>query len=161
MFLDELFTQIGYVRISASNIGVIGITISDEPVGSPLYTNHHTKHCKEQLEEYFAGQLQKFNVPLDYGDASGFYLDVWKALSKIEYGKTSSYSQIAQSLGHPKAVRAVGAANGKNPFAIVIPCHRVIGSNGNLTGYAHGLDKKKKLLMIENPKVYGYQKSLF
>jgi len=102
-----------------------------------------------QLDEYFAGKRKKFDIPINpHGTA--FRLSVWKALQAVPYGKTRTYKQIAQAIGNPKACRAVGLANNKNPIWIIIPCHRVIGANGALTGYGGGLKMKKKLLEIES-----------
>ena len=109
-----------------------------------------------QLEEYFAGTRKKFDVPLDL-EGTDFQKKVWEELKKIPYGKTISYKTLAEKLGDVKSIRAVGKANGQNPIAIIIPCHRVIGSNGSLTGYAGGLDIKEKLLHLEgalNPELF-------
>jgi methylated-DNA-[protein]-cysteine S-methyltransferase len=104
-----------------------------------------------QLNEYFSGSRKKFDLPLDI-DGTEFQKKVWNELKKIPYGKTKSYKYIAEKLGDVKAIRAVGKANGQNPVPILIPCHRVIGSNGKLTGYAGGLDIKEKLLKIEGSR---------
>ena len=101
-----------------------------------------------QLEAYFLGKLRSFDLPLA-PKGTPFQLRVWKALCRIPYGETRSYLDIAEKLGDSKAVRAVGAANGRNPIAIVIPCHRVIGSNGSLTGYGGGIEIKARLLALE------------
>jgi methylated-DNA-[protein]-cysteine S-methyltransferase len=101
-----------------------------------------------QLTAYFAGELQTFDLPLA-PKGTPFQKKVWAYLQTIPYGRTTTYSAIAQALGNPKSTRAVGAANGRNPIAIVIPCHRVIGSNGKLTGYAGGLRFKEALLALE------------
>jgi len=106
---------------------------------------------KQQLEEYFAGQRQQFDLPLDF-QGTAFQQQVWQALLNIPYGETRSYKEIAVQLGNEKAVRAVGAANGKNPISIIAPCHRVIGSSGALVGFAGGLDKKQILLSLEQNK---------
>ena len=109
-----------------------------------------------QLEEYFAGTRKKFDVPLDL-EGTDFQKKVWEELKKIPYGKTISYKTLAEKLGDVKSIRAVGKANGQNPIAIIIPCHRVIGSDGSLTGYAGGLDIKEKLLHLEgalNPELF-------
>lgn len=103
----------------------------------------------QQLEEYFAGKRKIFNVPFAFQTGTKFQRSVWQALQTIHYGETQNYSDIAQNIGNPKAVRAVGLANGKNPLCIIIPCHRVIGKNGTLTGYAGGIDAKKWLLAHE------------
>ena len=101
-----------------------------------------------QLMEYFEGKRRDFTIPLD-PKGTAFQLRVWKALSEIPYGETRSYKQIAEQIGHPKACRAVGMANNRNPIAILIPCHRVIGSNGTLVGYGGGLSVKERLLQLE------------
>lgn len=101
-----------------------------------------------ELLAYFAGTLRVFSVPLDM-QGTDFQLSVWTHLLKIPYGETRSYAQVAEAVGRPKAVRAVGAANGSNPVAIIVPCHRVIGSSGKLTGYGGGLPLKKRLLELE------------
>lgn len=104
--------------------------------------------AKQQLEEYFSGHRQQFDLPLDF-QGTPFQNAVWQALLTIPYGETRSYRDIALQIGNVKAVRAVGAANGKNPISIITPCHRVIGANGSLVGFAGGLDKKQILLHIE------------
>ncbi|WP_312049700.1 methylated-DNA--[protein]-cysteine S-methyltransferase [Acinetobacter courvalinii] len=107
---------------------------------------------KQQLEEYFAGQRQQFDLPLDF-QGTAFQQQVWQALLSIPYGETRTYKEIAVQLGNEKAVRAVGAANGKNPISIIAPCHRVIGSSGALVGFAGGLDKKQILLSLEQSQI--------
>jgi methylated-DNA-[protein]-cysteine S-methyltransferase len=102
----------------------------------------------EQLEAYFAGELQDFNLSLA-AKGTPFQQEVWQFLQTIPYGQTTSYGAIAQAMGKPNATRAVGAANGRNPIPIIIPCHRVVGSNGKLTGYAGGLQIKQALLSLE------------
>ena len=102
-----------------------------------------------QLEEYFAGKRRSFTVPL-HMSGTKFQCEVWRALCLIPYGETRSYKQLAEMVGNPKACRAVGMANNKNSIAVMIPCHRVIGADGSLTGYAGGLEIKKKLLELEN-----------
>lgn len=104
------------------------------------------------MEEYFSGRLQNFDLPLK-PKGTDFQKQVWKALLMIPYGETKSYGDIAKQIGKEKAVRAVGGANHVNPISIVIPCHRVIGKNGNLTGYGGGLEVKEKLLELERKKV--------
>jgi methylated-DNA-[protein]-cysteine S-methyltransferase len=103
---------------------------------------------ERQLEEYFAGQRRAFAVALDVS-GTAFQRQVWNALLTIPFGETRSYAQVATQIGNPAAVRAVGAANGRNPLSIIAPCHRVIGSTGQLTGFAGGLDVKKRLLALE------------
>jgi O-6-methylguanine DNA methyltransferase len=102
----------------------------------------------QELQRYFAGEKISFSCPLDL-QGTPFQVNVWQALRQIPYGETRSYAQIAQATGRPSAVRAVGAANGANPVAVIVPCHRVIGSNGTLTGYGGGLSTKSWLLSLE------------
>lgn len=106
------------------------------------------QEAKRQLNEYFAGERREFTVALK-AHGTPFQLEVLKALQRIPYGETKSYAEIAREIGRPRAVRAVGAANGRNPLPIVIPCHRVIGSNGSLTGFGGGLPAKRFLLDLE------------
>lgn len=102
----------------------------------------------QQLNEYFAGKRQQFDLPLDF-EGTAFQQQVWQALLTIPFGETRSYKQIAEQIGNVKAVRAIGAANGKNPISIIAPCHRVVGANGKLVGFAGGLENKEILLKIE------------
>jgi methylated-DNA-[protein]-cysteine S-methyltransferase len=104
----------------------------------------------EQLGAYFAGERTSFDLPLA-PHGTDFQQKVWRALAAIPYGETTTYAAIAKKIGKPRAVRAVGAANGRNPLSIVVPCHRVIGNDGTLTGYAGGLPNKKRLLELESP----------
>ena len=106
------------------------------------------RNAVEQLKAYFAGKLRDFDLPLG-PRGTAFQLGVWRALQEIPYGETISYGELARRIGNPKGSRAVGLANGSNPIAIVVPCHRVIGSNGKLTGYGGGLHNKEILLSIE------------
>jgi methylated-DNA-[protein]-cysteine S-methyltransferase len=105
-------------------------------------------HVRAQLEEYFAGRRTSFDVPLAMG-GTPFQRSVWHALLEIPYGETTSYGELARRLGQPAAARAVGLANGSNPIAVIVPCHRVIGANGKLTGYGGGMDRKRILLDLE------------
>lgn len=111
-------------------------------------TNELSKAVCEQLDEYFTGKRKSFDLPLML-EGTEFQKSVWEALCEIPYGETRSYSDIAERIGKPKACRAVGMANHNNPVAIIVPCHRVIGKNGTLTGYAGGLDTKAGLLQFE------------
>ncbi|MEA2420690.1 MAG: methylated-DNA-[protein]-cysteine S-methyltransferase [Thermoleophilaceae bacterium] len=106
------------------------------------------REVEAQLESYFAGELTEFDVPLAPA-GSGFQLAVWAALLRIPYGETASYGEIATEVGRPDAVRAVGSTNGRNPIAVIIPCHRVIGADGTLVGYGGGLPRKRLLLELE------------
>ena len=116
----------------------------DRQTGDPVLTS-----CASQLREYFAGERTRFDLPLA-PKGTAFQQAVWTALKKIPYGRLRSYSDIANAIGKPGAVRAVGAANGRNPLPIVVPCHRVIGSDGSLTGFAGGLGIKRRLLQLED-----------
>ncbi|WP_265433206.1 methylated-DNA--[protein]-cysteine S-methyltransferase [Aeromonas salmonicida] len=110
----------------------------------------------EQFAAYFAGRLQRFDLPLA-AKGTPFQQSVWRALCDIPYGKTVSYLEIAQSIGNHKAVRAVGAANGRNPLSIIVPCHRVIGRSGELTGYAGGIPIKRWLLALEQQNASSFE----
>lgn len=141
---------IGKLWICSDEKSLLEISFSD----NLLTENPHIKETefilkvKSQLDEYFSGQRKIFDLPIN-PKGTEFQKKVWKALIQIPYGKTCSYKDIAVSVGNPKASRAVGMANNKNPIPIIIPCHRVIGKNGNLTGYAGGLDLKSTLLNLE------------
>lgn len=143
-------SPIGVLQIAGSQkgISIIGFSTPNETITESI--PEHLKHCVTQLNAYFAGELKAFDLPLA-PEGTPFQQTVWKALLEIPYGETASYLDIAKKLGDHKLTRAVGNANGKNPIAIVIPCHRIIGSNGKLTGYAGGMERKKKLLDLENP----------
>jgi methylated-DNA-[protein]-cysteine S-methyltransferase len=144
------------LKLVANDTGLAAILWeNDDPKRvrlSPLEENQNHPTLLEterQLKDYFAGKLEKFTLTLDFV-GTVFQKKVWAALVAIPFGETRSYAQIAEKIGHPKAVRAVGAANGKNPISIIAPCHRVIGSNGKLTGFAGGLKTKALLLNMES-----------
>ncbi len=138
------------LRVAAGATGICAIEFDPAPgdecqrnEANPLLTQ-----AMRELAEYFAGERQRFTLPLEpHGTA--FQLRVWKVLESIPYGETRSYTWVARKVGQPKAVRAVGAANGRNPLPIVVPCHRVIGASGELVGYGGGLPLKKLLLDLE------------
>ncbi|MCL1059055.1 methylated-DNA--[protein]-cysteine S-methyltransferase [Shewanella gelidimarina] len=113
----------------------------------------HLNQAKRELLEYLAGERQQFSVALA-PQGTDFQKQVWQALSQLRYGETCSYADIATQIARPKAVRAVGTANGANPIAIIVPCHRVIGKNGKLTGYAYGIALKQKLLQMEGISLF-------
>jgi methylated-DNA-[protein]-cysteine S-methyltransferase len=125
-----------------------GVPFSDAVEKS---THPILRAAARQLREYFAGKRRAFDVPLEFRGTE-FQRHVWSALLTIPYGETRTYRQIAEQVGNPAAVRAVGAANGRNPIAIIAPCHRVIGTNGHLTGFGGGLDAKAHLLALEAPQ---------
>ena len=148
-------SPVGILKLIASDKGLAGILWEkDTPrrvLLSPVTENKNHPvllEAERQLNDYFTGKLKTFSLELDFVGTE-FQKKVWKALLTIPYGETRSYGQIAKQIGHPKAVRAVGAANSKNPISIIAPCHRVIGSNGKLTGFAGGLEAKACLLNIE------------
>lgn len=118
-------------------------TFGEPDPGAPIFVE-----TEKQLKEYFAGQRKDFDLPLSFA-GTPFQRMVWKGLCEIPYGETVSYGELADRLGRPTAARAVGLANGKNPIGIIVPCHRVIGSNGNLTGYGGGIELKRHLLDFE------------
>ncbi|MBZ5619243.1 MAG: methylated-DNA--[protein]-cysteine S-methyltransferase [Acidobacteriia bacterium] len=118
------------------------------PEGQPNSENGLLREAVRQLAAYLQGELRKFQLPLDF-QGTDFQKRVWRQLETIPYGETRSYMQIAEAIGRPQAVRAVGAANGANPIPIVVPCHRVIGASGKLVGYGGGLALKKRLLELE------------
>ncbi|MBQ4833745.1 methylated-DNA--[protein]-cysteine S-methyltransferase [Pseudoalteromonas sp. MMG010] len=148
----KIASPIGDIVIQASENGVTYVgfypTIITTEIALASTKNEHIINCAQQLNEYFDHQRREFNVVLDV-QGTEFQQRVWQTLSQLPYGTTQSYSYIAQQLNNPKAVRAVGAANGKNPISIIVPCHRIIGMNKTLTGYAGGLDRKKWLLRHE------------
>ncbi|GEA09909.1 methylated-DNA--[protein]-cysteine S-methyltransferase [Alteromonas sp. KUL49] len=139
-------TPIGLLEVRANELGVTSIAFVEASVAT--LSNELTALACEQLKEYFDKQRTDFDFPLA-ANGTEFQRQVWDALVDVPYGETVSYAAIANAIDNPKAVRAVGAANGKNPIAIVVPCHRVIGSNNTLTGYAGGLDRKRFLLNLE------------
>lgn len=147
IYTSQLHTDIGYVHISANDNGILSIAFAQHEI-SPS-ENALSKLAAKQLSEYFHQQRMVFDLPLA-AKGTHFQQQVWAALCDITYGQTASYLDIASKVGNSKACRAVGAANGKNPIAIVVPCHRIIGSNGSLTGYASGMDRKSYLLALEN-----------
>jgi methylated-DNA-[protein]-cysteine S-methyltransferase len=135
---DDALTMIGFPKGAMRR----------DPEGDWIYNEKPFAVAIRQLTEYFAGERHEFDLPLRL-DGTEFQLLVLEELRRIPYGETTSYGAIAARIGRPKAVRAVGAANGRNPIPIVVPCHRVIGSGGDLTGFGGGLDTKEALLRLE------------
>lgn len=148
----DLQTELGWLRVVEEDAAIVRLDILREQTEAPVdWKRKDTDlllEARRQLEEYFAGIRAGFSLPLA-PQGTDFQKAVWRQLEAIPYGETRTYGQIAAALGKPKASRAVGGANHNNPIAIVIPCHRVIGANGSLTGYAGGLDLKEKLLHLE------------
>ena len=148
-------SPVGRLKLVATDDGLAGILWENDRPHRVRFTadTRDDRHpvlveTERQLEEYFAGRRKTFALKLDLA-GTAFQRKVWNALLTIPFGETRSYAQIAQQIGSPDAVRAVGAANGRNPVSIVTPCHRVIGSTGKLTGFAGGLDVKARLLALE------------
>lgn len=157
--------QLSYLEMD-SPVGRLKLVAHDQALVAVLWENENPKRVRlaelmeqpqhpillatqQQLNEYFAGTRQQFNLPLDF-EGTEFQQKVWQALLSIPFGETRSYKQIAEQIGNVKAVRAVGAANGKNPISIIAPCHRVVGANGKLVGFAGGLNNKDILLKLES-----------
>jgi methylated-DNA-[protein]-cysteine S-methyltransferase len=154
-------SPVGKLKLVASDKGLVAILWEkDSPrrvrLSEPVANEQHPILVKteRQLREYFAGKRKAFSIALDMR-GTRFQKDVWEALLAIPFGETRSYGQLAKQLGNPRAYRAVGAANGKNPVSIIVPCHRVIGSSGKLTGFAGGLDTKAHLLGLEGKARLG------
>ncbi|HXR58604.1 MAG TPA: methylated-DNA--[protein]-cysteine S-methyltransferase [Burkholderiales bacterium] len=155
-YYDTFDSPWGGMLIAASNQGISGIYFSRQkyhPKRGKEWQhapgNAHLKRAKKQLGEYFAGKRKSFDLELDPA-GSPFQKRVWKAIAGVPYGETISYGELAQRAGFPEGARAAGAATGRNPISIVVPCHRIVGSSGKLTGYAGGLDKKRALLALES-----------
>ena len=155
-------SPVGWFEITGSEFGVCSVKRCKHP-GPPadLPADHPVFACRLQLEEYFTGERRSFDVKLDWSGRPEFQQAVWEVLLTIPFGETLAYSDIANRIGQPKAVRAVGLANRNNPIAIVVPCHRVIGKAGELRGYFLGPDTKMALLRHENPVRFAEQGSLF
>ena len=151
-FYGFMVTPLGDLRVVATDSAVIEVAFIEAQDVRPDNTNTVVDEALLQLKQYFARQRQDFDLPLG-AKGTEFRKLVWQQLCQLPYGQTVSYSDIANAIGNDKAVRAVGAANGANPIAIVVPCHRVIGKNGTLTGYAGGLNRKQWLLDFEQAKV--------
>ena len=153
----------GVVTVIGSNFGIRFVMFSNDAHPKPLEKLHisdtdihdSVNDAVTQLDEYFAGSRRDFELPLDL-QGTEFQVAAWNALVEIPYGRTASYGQQAASIGRPKAVRAIGGANGRNPVAIVLPCHRIVGADGSLTGFGGGIEVKKWLLdheqsILHNP----------
>ena len=152
---QKLSTPIGNLTLVATQVGLRAVLWPDDDSRVSLPTELTASPTDPvltktafQLQQYFAKERTAFDIPLDLR-GTDFQQAAWQVLAKIPYGETWTYKQQAEHLGRPRAVRAIGAANGKNPISIVLPCHRVIGTNGSLTGFAGGLETKKYLLLFE------------
>ena len=158
-------SPLGSIIIAATDKGLAGLWFDGQrhlppelagPIAWPASPDHPVlKEVIRQLTDYFAGKRTQFDVPLDLAYGTAFQQSVWQALLKIPQGGTASYSEVSARIGKPAAVRAVGAAVGRNPVSIIVPCHRVMGAGGALTGYAGGLHRKSALLKLEGVKLEG------
>lgn len=150
----QIRTPLGIAKLTGDANGLSAVSVFDSEeetaVDIPERIPEVLRDAADQLREYFEGERQVFNIPLNLR-GTDFQKRVWEALREIPYARTTSYLELSKTLGDVKAIRAVAAANGKNPLWIIVPCHRVIGSDGSLTGYAGGLHRKKWLLDHENP----------
>ena len=152
-------TPLGTVRLAASPAGLCGLWFDgqrhlpaqlDGPSAWAQAADHPVlKEAAAQLQQYLRGERQHFDLPLDLAGGTAFQQAVWQALLRIPPGRTTSYGALGREIGRPAAVRAVGAAVGRNPLSLVVPCHRVLGGDGSLTGYAGGLERKAALLRLE------------
>lgn len=145
-FIDS---PLGWLAIESSAAGLRSVAFLDEKDAAADTGDALCQEAARQLKAYFAGKRKTFDLPLD-ASGSVFQLTVWEALLQIPFGETISYGGLSARIGNPKAIRAVGHANGQNPLAIIVPCHRVIGADGTLTGYGGGLWRKKWLLTHES-----------
>lgn len=159
LYYDDIPSPIGMLRLVTDGTHLRQVWFEQE---------RHPKHMsqawvrdsqavgfvREQLDEYFAGQRQVFDLPLR-PEGTPFQCQVWNELARIPYAVTISYGELAKRIGHPSAMRAVGAANGRNPIPVILPCHRVIGASGSLTGFGGGLPRKRWLLTMEDQTAHG------
>ena len=153
MYYCYMDTPIGELLLAGEHdaLALVGFpkgSMRRDPEADWVYNEKPLETARKQLEEYFAGERKDFDLPLSL-NGTEFQISVLEALQEIPYGETTSYGAIAKQIGRPKAMRAVGAANGRNPIPIIVPCHRVIGSSGDLTGFGGGLDTKEALLRLE------------
>ena len=156
MYYCYVDTPIGELLLAGTEnaLSMIGFpkgTMRRDPEPDWIFKEEPFEQVRQQLREYFDGERREFDIPLSL-EGTKFQLSVWRQLQEIPYGTTVSYGDIAKRIDNPKAVRAVGAANGRNPIPIIVPCHRVIGSHGDLTGFGGGLDTKEALLRLEAEK---------
>jgi methylated-DNA-[protein]-cysteine S-methyltransferase len=153
-FFYCMLTPIGYLHIVTTDLGLKKIEFSDKQLPNSPILSGLLELTITQLNAYFNGSLKRFELPLIY-EGSDFQIQVWNELIKIPFGHTCTYKELAEKIGQPKAVRAVGLANNKNEIPIVIPCHRVIGSSGKLVGYAGDIWRKNWLLQHERKIEFG------
>lgn len=149
-----IITPLGPLELSANTKGLCGVKFISQQASLSPEIPVTLKEAAIQLQEYFARERKKFDLTLA-PEGTDFQQEVWQKLLEVPYGKTRSYLDIAKQMGDQKVIRAAASANGKNPIAIIIPCHRIIGSDGSLTGYAGGLTRKKQLLDLESNYTQG------
>ena len=160
---DIVESPIGELLVAASDRGVASIWFDPDPaddldrlarIGGPrvLRSPRSVDHARRELDEYFAGKRRSFDLQLDLRAMPPFTLEVLDELARVPYGETTTYGALAQRVGHPRAARAVGTVMNRNRIPIVLPCHRVVGATGSLTGYAGGLDRKETLLELEGAR---------
>ncbi len=151
LFYKHISSPVGKLRLVATDQALVQLSFGADGLRSAVRAERHPilNRAERQLKEYFAGKRKKFELELAT-EGTEFQKKVWSALRRIPYGQTKSYGDVAHSIGQPKASRAVGGANNRNPIAIIVPCHRVIGANGDLTGFGGGLSIKEKLLALES-----------
>ena len=154
-YFDRMESPYGGMLLTASERGLTGVYFDRQKyyprVGAEWElgrTHAVLKAARKQLKEYFSGKRRDFDLPLDPA-GTPFQRSVWRQIAKVRFGKTVSYGELARRTGRPGSARAAGAATGRNPIGIVVPCHRIVGANGSLTGYAGGLDRKRALLELE------------
>lgn len=153
-FFDYYESPIGRMLLVANAAALTGVYFVGQKHGRGTDGMQRSEshaplvRAKRELKEYFSGKRKSFDVPLE-PEGTGFQRAVWKAIAGVGFGKTISYAELARRAGYPKGARAAGAATGRNPIGILVPCHRIVGSDGTLTGYAGGLEKKRKLLALE------------
>jgi methylated-DNA-[protein]-cysteine S-methyltransferase len=147
-YFSYLESPIGIVEIISDGENLVSVNFVDEKGKESVKGNRITIAARKELGEYFKGKRKEFDLPVSFSGTE-FQKKVWNALLEIPFGAVATYSDIANMIGNPKGVRAVGLANSKNPISIIVPCHRVIGKNGKLTGYAGGLDRKEWLIEHE------------
>lgn len=153
MEMMTMRTPIGTLGLFAEDDQLVGLSLPDRPAPTgPRRRTAVLVRAAAQLDEYFAGERRDFDLPLA-PRGTPFQVAVWRALARIPFGETCSYGELARTVGRPSASRAVGAANGANPIAIIVPCHRVIAADGTLGGYSGGLDLKRRLLALEKSLV--------
>lgn len=157
-------SDLGNIILQANDVGLLGAwfetqTTQPDDLGTEQPNQKYLLQAAKELEEYFSGKRTTFEVAIA-AEGTDFQKSVWKALQQIPMGETWSYQDLAEHIQNPKAVRAVGLANGKNPISIIVPCHRVIGKNGKLTGYAGGVERKEWLLKHEGARFVGENKLL-